>query len=92
MDQQTQNTVTDTVGNVASKVQFTGAGTAIFCGLSVNDWGVIFGILIGVAGLLVNLFFKWRDDQRKQKLADHFATHRHDDIPEALKAFSEQDS
>lgn len=44
------------------------AGAAKFMGMTTDGWsiaGVVAGILIGAAGLVVNIYFKWREDRRR---------------------------
>lgn len=56
-------------------VMYSGGGTAVYFGLTPSEWqvvGVIGGILIGIAGLLVNVWFKQKhlDLARQQAHAD----------------------
>ena len=44
------------------------AGAARILGMTSDQWsivGVMAGIVIGALGLLVNAYFKWREDQRR---------------------------
>lgn len=54
MQQETMQQIT----NVSEKVTYSGAGSAVFFGIAAEFWGVIAGIVIGVAGLLVNWYYK----------------------------------
>ena len=42
----------------ATAATYTGAGTAVFFGLSANEFAAIAGVLIALVGLLVNIWFK----------------------------------
>lgn len=45
----------------AAAAQYAGGGTAVYFGLSAGEWqaiGVVAGIVIGLAGLAVNYYFK----------------------------------
>ena len=37
---------------------YGGAGSAIFFGLTANEFGAIAGVVIGVIGLIANIWFK----------------------------------
>ena len=55
--------------------QYGGAGTTVYFGLSPGEWqalGVIVGIVIGIAGLAVNVWFKQKhlEIARRQAQAD----------------------
>jgi hypothetical protein len=51
---------------IGSKVTYTGAGTAVFAWLTSSQAGVLAGIVLGIVGFLVNLYFKRREDKRQQ--------------------------
>lgn len=53
-----QNESIQRIQDVSSQVTYTGAGSAVFFGIAAEFWGVIFGLIIGVAGLLVNWYYK----------------------------------
>jgi hypothetical protein len=44
-----------------------GAWGSVFAWFASNESAVVFGILIGVLGLLINLFFAWRRDRRETR-------------------------
>jgi hypothetical protein len=49
------------IEKASATVAYGGGGTAVYFGLTAGEWqvvGVIGGILIGLAGLGVNAFFK----------------------------------
>jgi hypothetical protein len=43
---------------VASVATYGGAGSAIFFGLSANEFGALCGVIIGFIGLVANIWFK----------------------------------
>lgn len=61
-----QTTIDATLAAAGSKATYAGAGTSLLSWLASSEAGVVFGIVLGVVGLLVNLYFKWRDDKRQQ--------------------------
>jgi hypothetical protein len=42
----------------ASVATFGGAGSAVFFGLSANEFGALCGVVIGLIGLIANIYFK----------------------------------
>lgn len=61
MNQEAQETV-------AKYATYGGAATAsVFGGFSVNEWAAIFGVLIALVGLILQTYFKWREDERRAK-------------------------
>ena len=42
----------------ASVATYGGAGSAIFFGLSANEFGALCGVVIGLIGLIANIYFK----------------------------------
>lgn len=44
----------------ATKIAYTASGATIFCGLTVNEWGVLIGTGIGVATFVFNIWFKMK--------------------------------
>lgn len=44
---------------LATGSTYVGGVIAALSGLSLNEWGVIIGIALGVAGFATNLWFKW---------------------------------
>jgi hypothetical protein len=42
----------------ASVATYGGAGSAIFFGLSANEFGALCGVIIGFIGLVANIWFK----------------------------------
>lgn len=53
--------VAGSVAAVANKATYTGAGTSVLAWLVSSEFGVLFGICLGLAGLLVTTYFKRRE-------------------------------
>lgn len=58
-----------TAATLGTKAAYTGATTTVGSWLVSSEFGVLIGVLIGVAGLLVNLYFNHRRDQREAHAA-----------------------
>ena len=56
---------------LASKVTYGGAGMSITGYFLSSEFAVLSGLVIGLAGLAVNVYFKRREDHRQQ--AEHDA-------------------
>lgn len=56
-----------TAATLGSKAAYTGASTAVGSWLLSSEFGVFAGLLIGVIGLLTNLFFQHRRDKREER-------------------------
>lgn len=64
----------------ANLVTQTGAYSAVIGGLTANELAAYCGIVIGIAGLLINWYYKAKEDRRaEQALHNRRAT---DDSPE----------
>ena len=73
----TQQATYDTAMAAAgSKATYAGASTSIAGWLMSSEFGVLAGIFIGVTGLLVNWFYRHRQDKREQ--AEHEAHMKRD--------------
>lgn len=55
----------DVIERVATKSVYAASGVTIVSGLTVNEWGVIVGMALGVGTFAFNVWFKMRY-QRKQ--------------------------
>jgi hypothetical protein len=58
---------------ISAAAGYTGSGTAVVFGLTPSEWsvvGVIGGLIIGVAGFLVNAYYGWRRLQIDEQRAD----------------------
>jgi len=74
------------IADGASKVQYTGSGAAILFGLTLGDWGVVFGIIIGSIGLLVNIYFKRKQfNLNKKFMESRLDGRRRGDVTEELE-------
>lgn len=45
---------------------YTGASGAVISGLTLNELGVVVGIFVGIAGLLMGQYWSWRKDRRER--------------------------
>lgn len=75
------------VGNVADKVTFTGAGTAVVMGLTLNNIAALVGMAVAILGLLVSWYYKHKATRLLERSLQE--AHRPQDIPEALEKFNE---
>lgn len=55
-----------TFAAVGSKATYAGAGTSFASWVFSSEFGVLVGIVLGVLGLLINIYFKGRQDAREQ--------------------------
>ena len=62
-----RETIDVTAAAAGSKAAYGGATTTIGSWLLSSEFGVVVGILIGIAGLLTNLYFQHRRDQREER-------------------------
>lgn len=62
-----RDTIDAAVATTGSKVTFTGAGTSALSALFSSQAGVLYGVVIGIAGILVNWHFKRRAEKREQE-------------------------
>lgn len=65
------NTIDAAIAAAGSKATYAGAGASLSGWLLSSEAGVMFGIVLGIIGLLVNFYFKRREDRRLQ--AEHDA-------------------
>lgn len=45
---------------LATVTTYGGAATTIVCGFTLNEWGMIVGIVLGVSGFIYNIWVKER--------------------------------
>lgn len=57
-----------TVAAIANKVTYAGGTTAFLGGVSANEIAAFGGLLVAVIGLLVQWYYKRKDDRRKGEL------------------------
>lgn len=53
-----------TIASIAQKTTYAGAGVATYGGLTANEIAAFSGALIAFVGLLIQVFFKMREDRR----------------------------
>jgi hypothetical protein len=53
----------DFVSQQASTASYLTSGATVYMGLTINEWGVLVGITLGILTFVVNFWFKW--DARK---------------------------
>lgn len=64
MSQASQVSIDAAVAAAGSKATYAGAGGAGLGWLLSSEMGVLIGVIIGIAGLAVNFYFKRREDRR----------------------------
>ena len=69
MSDATSPTVDATLAAIGSKATYTGAGASIVGWLTSSQAGILFGIILGVGGFLVNWYYRAKEDRRQQ--AEH---------------------
>lgn len=62
----TQDTLDATIAAAGSKATYAGASTSVAGWLLSSEAAALCGIILGVVGLLVNYWFRRREDQRQQ--------------------------
>jgi hypothetical protein len=58
MSDNTTEVATAVAAKAASVATYGGAGSAIFFGLTANEFGALCGVIIGFIGLVANIWFK----------------------------------
>ncbi len=51
----------------ATTATYGGGTTAVFAGLTANEWGIVVGVIVGVAGVILQWYFGYE----KLKLQRH---------------------
>ena len=77
------------IAGIASKATYTaGAGTIIF-GMTAEEFGIVAGVIIGVAGLLINFYFSYQKHKIEAALAKEKMNELKDtaDVLNALKDY-----
>jgi MFS superfamily sulfate permease-like transporter len=69
LDIPAQSTVDATLATVGTKATYTGAGTFTVGWLLSSEFGILVGIVIGVAGLAMQFYYSRKKDKREQ--AEH---------------------
>lgn len=52
--------IVETIEKGATKTAYAASGVTIFSGVTVNEWGVIVGMALGVATFAFNVWFKMK--------------------------------
>ena len=60
MDSHTAEAASAVAAKAASVATYGGAGSAIFFGLTANEFGALCGVVIGFIGLVANIYFKYQ--------------------------------
>jgi len=60
MEQHTAEAASAIAAKAASVATYGGAGSAIFFGLTANEFGALCGVVIGFIGLVANIYFKYQ--------------------------------
>lgn len=60
----TDQAVEATLASIGSKATYTGAGVTISGGVMLSEVAVIVGMIMGVLGLLLNWYYRAKDDRR----------------------------
>ena len=54
---------------VSSKATYGGAGTSVFGWMMSNEFAVLVGVVVAVAGFVLNWYYRHKEDKRRQ--AEH---------------------
>lgn len=57
------------IADTAKQVVYTGAGLSVFGGFSASEVAAIGGLLVGILGLLVQVYYKRKEDRRQAAIA-----------------------
>ena len=69
MDTTPQIAFEATMATAGSKATYGGASATVASWFLSSEFGMLMGIAIGVAGLITNFYFKYKEDKRQQ--AEH---------------------
>lgn len=67
MSPEKQIAVETTAAALGSKATYAGSGGAVVGWLLSNEFAVLAGLLLGVAGFLVNWYYRYKADRRAQR-------------------------
>ena len=73
MDNHTE-TASAVAAKAASVATYGGAGSAVFFGLSANEFGALCGVIIGLVGLIANIWFKHQHLQLERQKSGLYDT------------------
>ncbi|MES3041798.1 MAG: holin [Pseudomonadota bacterium] len=75
--QAVETTVDATLAAAGSKATWAGAGTAVAAFFTSSEFGVLIGMLIGITGLLIQWYYRRKQD-RREEAADRRAQAEHE--------------
>ena len=67
MENHTAEAASAVATKAASVATYGGASSAVFFGLTTNEVGTICGVVIGLVGLVANIYFKYQHQQVTKK-------------------------
>jgi hypothetical protein len=67
MDSNKQLAFDATMAAVGSKATYGGASTSVVSWLLSSEFGILMGILIGLSGLMINWYYRHKEDKRRQE-------------------------
>lgn len=62
-------TLDATIASVGSKATYTGATTSVLSWVLSSEFGILFGLMLGLGGFIINWYYKHKQDKREQ--AEH---------------------
>ena len=65
-----QATFEATMAAAGSKATYTGAGASVMGWVLSSEFGVLFGVFLGLGGLAINWYYKHKEDRRQQQEHD----------------------
>jgi hypothetical protein len=60
MNEHTAEAASAVATKASAVATYGGAGSAVFFGLSANEFGALCGVIIGFIGLVANIYFKYQ--------------------------------
>ncbi len=69
MTPEQQATFDATIASVGSKATYTGATTSVLSWVLSSEFGILFGLMLGLGGFIINWYYKHKQDKREQ--AEH---------------------
>ena len=67
MNEHTAEAASVVATKASAVATYGGAGSAVFFGLTTNEVGTICGVIIGLVGLVANIYFKYQHLQVTKK-------------------------
>ena len=67
MNEHTAEAASAVATKASTVATYGGAGSAVFFGLSANEFGTLCGVVIGLIGLVANIYFKYQHLQVAKK-------------------------